>query len=111
MHPRRVFAAAPGASASVAAVVDLSAARYRHRVFEGFADERVDVGEVELRVRRGGRVPGCCSCTAIPAPVRPEVWRPWARDLQGEPIDSRHHVAEENPEALVDALVRFLPRS
>jgi haloacetate dehalogenase len=37
------------------------------------------------------------------------VWQPWATDLRGEPIDSRHHVAEENPAALVDALLRFLP--
>jgi haloacetate dehalogenase len=38
-----------------------------------------------------------------------EVWRPWTTDLRGEAVDSRHHVAEENPEALVDALLRFLP--
>jgi haloacetate dehalogenase len=38
-----------------------------------------------------------------------EVWRPWADDLRGEPIDSRHHMAEENPRALTEALLRFLP--
>ncbi|MDG4786041.1 alpha/beta hydrolase [Micromonospora sp. WMMD1102] len=36
------------------------------------------------------------------------VWRPWARDLRGEPIESGHHVAEENPDDLVAALHRFL---
>jgi haloacetate dehalogenase len=36
------------------------------------------------------------------------VWRRWAGDVRGEPIDSGHHVAEENPEALVTALHRFL---
>ena len=36
------------------------------------------------------------------------VWRPWANDLRGEPIDSGHHMAEENPDALTAALDRFL---
>ncbi|MFY1691220.1 alpha/beta fold hydrolase [Plantactinospora sp. WMMB782] len=36
------------------------------------------------------------------------VWRPWARDLRGEPVESGHHVAEENPDDLVAALHRFL---
>ncbi|GAA1636373.1 alpha/beta fold hydrolase [Catellatospora bangladeshensis] len=36
------------------------------------------------------------------------VWRPWAADLRGGPIDSGHHMAEENPGALVDALCGFL---
>ena len=36
------------------------------------------------------------------------VWRPWAPDLQGGGIDSGHHVAEENPEALAERLAAFL---
>lgn len=36
------------------------------------------------------------------------VWQPWAADLRGTCIDSGHHVAEENPSALSDALVGFL---
>lgn len=36
------------------------------------------------------------------------VWRPWADDLRGEPIASGHHVAEENPSALVRALTAFM---
>jgi haloacetate dehalogenase len=36
------------------------------------------------------------------------VWRSWAVDLRGEPIRSGHHVAEENPDDLTDALRRFL---
>jgi haloacetate dehalogenase len=36
------------------------------------------------------------------------VWRSWAVDLRGEPIRSGHHVAEENPDDLTDALHRFL---
>jgi haloacetate dehalogenase len=35
------------------------------------------------------------------------VWRAWASDLRGQRIDSGHHLAEENPDALVAALVRF----
>lgn len=37
-----------------------------------------------------------------------EVWRPWAPDLRGHPIDSGHHMAEEAPDALADNLLRFL---
>jgi haloacetate dehalogenase len=37
-----------------------------------------------------------------------EVWRPWADDLHGEPIESGHHIAEEAPEELAAALKRFL---
>jgi haloacetate dehalogenase len=36
------------------------------------------------------------------------IWRDWADDLRGYGIDSTHHVAEQAPEALADALVRFL---
>ncbi|MGW5664313.1 hypothetical protein ACWEWG_30265 [Streptomyces sp. NPDC003758] len=36
------------------------------------------------------------------------VWRGWAGDrLEGGPIDSGHHMAEEAPEALVTALRAF----
>ncbi|WP_086839355.1 alpha/beta fold hydrolase [Amycolatopsis kentuckyensis] len=35
------------------------------------------------------------------------VWRPWATDLRGHAIESGHHVAEENPEALAAALGEF----
>nr|WP_198536221.1 MULTISPECIES: alpha/beta hydrolase [Pseudofrankia] len=36
------------------------------------------------------------------------IWRPWATTLRGLPIDSGHHMAEENPAAVVDALGGFL---
>jgi haloacetate dehalogenase len=35
------------------------------------------------------------------------IWRRWAPDVRGQRIDSGHHLAEENPDALVAALVRF----
>jgi haloacetate dehalogenase len=36
------------------------------------------------------------------------IWRSWADDLQGASIDSGHHIAEENPDALTSTLIKFL---
>jgi haloacetate dehalogenase len=36
------------------------------------------------------------------------LWRSWTTDLQGYGIDCDHHMAEEAPDALADALTRFL---
>jgi haloacetate dehalogenase len=36
------------------------------------------------------------------------VWRPWATDLRGGPIDSGHHMAEEAPDLLAAELLEFL---
>jgi haloacetate dehalogenase len=36
------------------------------------------------------------------------VWRPWVRDLGGEPIQSGHHMAEEVPSVLADRIATFL---
>lgn len=36
------------------------------------------------------------------------IWQDWADDVEGHGIDSGHHVAEEAPEALVQAVSRFL---
>jgi haloacetate dehalogenase len=38
------------------------------------------------------------------------IWRDWADDLQATPIDSGHHMAEENPSALAAALRRLTQR-
>lgn len=35
------------------------------------------------------------------------IWRDWAVDVRGHGIDSGHHVAEEAPEVLADALLAF----
>ena len=35
------------------------------------------------------------------------VWRPWAGDLRGGPIDCGHHMAEEAPDALAERLLTF----
>jgi len=37
------------------------------------------------------------------------IWADWATDLRGHPINSGHHMAEENPTALTAALLDFLP--
>jgi haloacetate dehalogenase len=36
------------------------------------------------------------------------VWRDWASDVRGRPIDSGHHMSEEAPEELSAALLTFL---
>jgi len=36
------------------------------------------------------------------------VWKKWGRDVRGNAIDSGHFVAEENPEATLEALIPFL---
>ncbi|MBM7045707.1 alpha/beta hydrolase [Rhizobium lusitanum] len=37
-----------------------------------------------------------------------DIWRPWVNEIKGHGIDSGHHVAEENPVALAEALKSFL---
>jgi len=36
------------------------------------------------------------------------VWRPWATRLSGHAVDGAHHLAEESPVELTEALLRFL---
>jgi haloacetate dehalogenase len=36
------------------------------------------------------------------------VWRPWAAQVRGAVIQSGHHMAEENPQEVADALIGFL---
>jgi haloacetate dehalogenase len=35
------------------------------------------------------------------------IWATWCTDLRGGPVDSGHHMAEDNPLALTDALASF----
>lgn len=35
------------------------------------------------------------------------IWKSWASDLQGHSIDSGHHMAEDNPQAVAEALAEF----
>jgi haloacetate dehalogenase len=39
------------------------------------------------------------------------IWQTWADDVRGGTIDSGHHMAEEQPEQLADALERWLERA
>jgi haloacetate dehalogenase len=39
------------------------------------------------------------------------VWRPWTTVLEGHGIDSGHHMAEEAPRLLADAIATFLART
>lgn len=39
-----------------------------------------------------------------------EVWRPWAREVEGQAIDAGHFVVEENPAETRAALLPFLER-
>ncbi|MCM4080266.1 alpha/beta fold hydrolase [Paractinoplanes hotanensis] len=39
------------------------------------------------------------------------IWREWAADIRGVPIESGHHMAEENPAAVAAALTGFLSGS
>ena len=36
------------------------------------------------------------------------IWRRWGDDIRGQPIESGHHVAEDAPGALAEALAAFL---
>ena len=36
------------------------------------------------------------------------IWRDWAHDVRGVPIESGHHMAEEAPEAVAAAIAAFL---
>ena len=39
------------------------------------------------------------------------VWQPWATDLSGYALDTGHHMSEEAPGDLTQALLAFLDRS
>ncbi len=82
-------------------------------------DYRAGLGvdrEHELQDRREGRTVACP--TLVLWSTRDDlealygdplaVWEAWAPDRRGGAVDSGHHVAEENPEALVASLVPFL---
>ena len=38
------------------------------------------------------------------------IWREWAADIRGVPIESGHHMAEENPAAVAEAISDWLRR-
>ena len=36
------------------------------------------------------------------------IWEPWCESVTGWPVDSGHHMAEDNPHELATALIEFL---
>ena len=40
-----------------------------------------------------------------------KIWREWALNLDGKPIDSGHFLAEENPQATAAALLAFFAQT
>ena len=75
-----------------------------------FVDRLQD--EADLKAGRKIAVPmlALWGDSGIPASgISPlDVWREYARDVQGQMIASGHFVPEENPDACVEALLRFL---
>jgi haloacetate dehalogenase len=82
-------------------------------------DYRAGLGtdlEHEHEDRRAGRTVSCPTLFAWSTEDDMEdlygdplsIWRAWANDLRGTPIESGHHMAEENPTALSAALIDFL---
>ena len=82
-------------------------------------DYRAGLGvdrEHEEADRRAGRTVGCPTLFLWSTEDDMEklygdplaIWRQWATDLRGRPIESGHHVAEENPDDLTAALHHFL---
>jgi haloacetate dehalogenase len=126
--PERAIAADPDAWYSGARPEHMGAENYRelraaihdrNTVRAMLEDYRAGLGvdrEHEEMDRRAGRAVRCPTLLLWSTDDDMEalygdplaVWRPWAVDLRGEPIRSGHHVAEENPDDLIDALHRFL---
>ncbi len=72
----------------------------------------------ELADRAAGKVVGCPTLVLWSSrddmedlygnPLR--IWSRWAPDLRGHAIESGHHMAEENPQALAGALADFFDK-
>jgi hypothetical protein len=83
-------------------------------MFDGFQLDRVDVGEVTLRVRYGGAGDPVVLLVSANDDLDihgdPEaIWRPWvAVELRSRLIHSGHHQAEEAPDEVASALLQFL---
>jgi haloacetate dehalogenase len=82
-------------------------------------DYRAGLGvdrEHELQDRRAGRRVQCPTLLLWSSRDDMEelygdpraVWAAWAEDLRGRRIESGHHMAEENPEAVAGAIAQFL---
>ena len=89
-------------------------------MFDGFRLDRVDVGDVQLRVHYGGHGPAVLLLHGHPrthttwhqvAPLLARDYTVVCPDLRGGPFNSGHRMAEENPDELVRTLRAFLDNS
>ena len=96
-----------------------AATRDPETVLAMLEDYRAGLGvdhEHELTDRRNGRTVSCPALFLWSTKDDMEqlygdplaIWRSWADDVRGAPIDSGHHMAEENPVAVAAALEEFL---
>jgi len=94
-------------------------------VFDGFTETFIDVDGARILARQGGSAADRRAGRMLEMPVlvlwTPRayleelygdplvIWREWATDVRGPGIDSGHHVAEEAPADLAEAIDAFLP--
>jgi haloacetate dehalogenase len=76
------------------------------------AGETTDLGhdEVDHAARNKISTPmlALWGTTGIPNELGPlAIWKNWAKDVSGKPIDSGHFLPEENPNATAAALLEF----
>lgn len=80
---------------------------YRAGFDVDLADDEADRGRRMIRcpvlVLWGERGP----LGAVPDVL--DVWRGWARAVDGMPLPTGHHLAEERPDLVAESLLRFLP--
>ncbi|MGE0565106.1 MAG: alpha/beta fold hydrolase [Pseudolabrys sp.] len=78
---------------------------YRAGATTDFANDTVD--------RKAGKKIGCpvlalWGAAGIPSESGPlAIWRDWADNVSGKPVDSGHFLAEENPDATAAAMIEF----
>jgi len=126
--PERVINADPDAWYSKASPENMGEENYRefrtaihdpHTVRAMLEDYRAGLGvdrEHEEDDRRSGRTVTCPALFLWSSRDDMEdlygdplaIWRGWADDVRGYPIDSGHHMAEDNPDDLTEALRKFL---
>ena len=80
---------------------------YRAGAYADFEQDKADIEAgnkiaVPLLALWGGA--GIASSASSPL----DTWRKWATRVSGQAIDSGHFLAEENPQATADALLKFL---
>ena len=70
--------------------------------FPGFASHDVETSRGAVRAVVGGSGPPRFYGDPL------EVWRPWAPEVRGAPVDASHFMAEDRPDEVAGALLDFL---